>query len=73
MPAKKTATATRKRTRARAPKPRTVSRVTVYEVDDDDFAGRFGGAWQASKGRVKSDLRSSRAKALEDLQQKLAS
>jgi hypothetical protein len=72
MPDKKTAPATRKRTRARAAKPRTVARVTVYELDDPDFAGRFGGAWQAQKGRVKSDVRSTRERALEDLKQKLA-
>jgi hypothetical protein len=63
---------TRKRTRARSPKPRSVARVTVREVEDDDFQGRYLGAFVAEKGRVKSDLRSTPEKALADLEQKLA-
>jgi hypothetical protein len=82
MPSRKKATAakktsaptrvTRKRTRARAPKPRAVSRVVVEEVDDEDFAGRYLGAFVARKGRVSSDLRSTPEKAKADLEQKLA-
>lgn len=82
MPSRKKATAakkttapkaqTRKRTRARAPKPRVPSRILVEAVNDDEFEGRYLGAFVARKGRVSSDVRSTPEKARADLEQKLA-